>query len=76
MTRRSKRDVKRALDDLETELEDEETDSQPYIVHADPETDEWYEDPELTEGPIEKANADPVMVVEETIVETDWEPDS
>jgi hypothetical protein len=73
MTRRSKRDIEQALDHLDGE---EETDGRPLVVHADPETDEWYEDPELTEGPIEKANADPVMVVEETIVETDWEPDS
>jgi hypothetical protein len=73
MTRRSKRDIEQALDDLDAE---QEAGGRPQIVHADPETGEWYADPDLTEGPIEKANADPVMVIEETIVETDWEPDS
>jgi hypothetical protein len=70
MPRKTRRGIERALDDLD----DGETDSSVdwMIVHKDPDTGEWYADAELTEGPLDKDRTDPVIVLQETVVETGW----
>jgi hypothetical protein len=40
------------------------------LVHEDPDTGEWYDNPELTEGPLDEDSTDPLMVLQETVVET------
>ena len=68
MTRPSKRELERELDDI--------TDGERHLsgdrmlVHEDPETGDWYADPEHTDGPLDKASTDPLMVLQETVVKT------
>jgi hypothetical protein len=71
MTRPSKREIERELDDID----DGETGSSVdrVLVHQDPETGEWYDDPELTDGPLDKDSTDPLMVLQKTVVETGYD---
>jgi hypothetical protein len=68
MTRKSKREIEQAVEDLA-----EETATEPRVVWEDADTGEWYVDPDLTDGPLEKATTDPLCVITERVVETDWE---
>jgi len=71
MTRPSKREIERAVDDLDDETAQPSGDR--WLVHKDPDTGEWYDDVELTEGPLDKDSTDPVMVLQETVVETGYD---
>jgi hypothetical protein len=70
MTRPSKRELERELDDI--------TDGERHpsgdrmLVHEDPETGDWYDDPGLTDGPLDKASSTPLMVLQETVVKTGY----
>jgi hypothetical protein len=60
--------VRKSRREIETDLEqfDESTDEikNRLLVWEQPETGGWYNDPELTEGPLNKDRTNPVMVVE------------
>jgi len=75
MTRKSRRELERDLD----ELADGSTVDAPElaIVHEDPETGEWFRDADH-EDPVAPAaveQADPLMILSETVVETGWTRD-
>ena len=73
--RPTRHDIKRDLD----ELTDESTAdaSGLAIVHEDPETGEWFRDAGHEEpvDPTVAEQADPLMILSETVVETDWSRD-
>lgn len=77
MTRKSRRELERAVDDLApTETDDEESLA---IVFEDRETGEWYDDvgedaEQVTEADL--GAADPVMVIEKDVLKTDLEDDA
>jgi hypothetical protein len=71
MTRPSKRELERELDDIddgETHPSGDRT-----LVHEDPDTGERYDDAGLTEGPLDKDSTNPLMVLQETVVETGYD---
>jgi hypothetical protein len=68
MTRRSKRDLGRTIS---ARGDGETRPSVDWMVmHEDPGTGEWYADPEHTDGPLDKASTDPLMILQETVVKT------
>lgn len=74
MTRRSKRELERALDDLTARESSEEL----VVVHEDPKTGEWFDG--IGEGaePIDRGEFDgeaTVVVLRDVIVETGWQED-
>ena len=71
MTRRSERQIERALDALEP---DDDPSRPPVIVFEHPDTGEWYDadgDPVSRDGP--DPDGPLMIVVRETVVETGWE---
>ena len=75
MTRKSRREIESDLDELAGEADVDA--SELMIVHEDPETGEWFHDEDY-EDPIDPAvaeQADPLMILSETVVETDWSRD-
>jgi len=76
MTRKSRRELENDLDELTDGSGTGPSDLM--IVHEDPETGEWFRDAEH-EDPVAPAvaeQADPLMIVCETVVETDWDPET
>jgi len=75
MTRKSKRELERDL----AELAAESTVDAPElaIVHEDPETGEWFRDADHEEpvAPVVAEQADPLMILSETVVKTSWSGD-
>lgn len=71
MTRPSKREIERELDDIDDGETGPSVDR--VLVHQDPETGEWYDDAELTDGPLDKDSTDPLMVLQETVIETGYD---
>lgn len=71
MTRKSRREIENAVEDL---APDDETDEWVGVVTEHPETGEWYRSPDDEEpiGPEVAEQADPLMIITETVVETDW----
>ena len=70
------RDLERRLRELEKDVQDE--DGEMVVVFEEPETGDWYDDPPRQGGErIDEAprNADPLIVIRETLVESDWSPD-
>lgn len=71
MTRKSKREIERELD----ELDGGESSQDHALVWEDEQTGQWYASPDY-DTPIEKTSlgSDPLMIiVREEVVETDWE---
>ena len=73
MTRRSKREIERAVDELDG---GDDTVAPEAIVWEHPETGDWYADAEMDGEPLDPDDVDPVMIIQETIVETSWERES
>jgi hypothetical protein len=75
MTRPSKREIESDLGDLAESSDGGEThpSEDRTLVHEDPDTGEWYDDAELTEGPLDKDSTDPLMVLQETVIETGYD---
>jgi hypothetical protein len=69
MTRKSRRELERELADL---LESSADAGGRLVVWEDPDTGEWFDDPDLTEGPLGKDSTDPLCVLTETVVETGY----
>ena len=71
MTRPSKQEIERELDDIndgETHPSGDRT-----LVHEDPDTGGWYGEAELTEGPLDKDSTNPLMILQGTVVETGYD---
>jgi hypothetical protein len=75
MVRKSRREIETDLGDLAESSDGEET--HPFgdraLVHEDPETGAWYDDPGLTEGPLDKDSTNPLVVLQETVVGTGYD---
>ncbi|KOX94239.1 hypothetical protein [Halorubrum tropicale] len=71
MTRPSKREIERAIEDLDAESIDDDGFS---VVFEDTETGEWYEEPDLDGEPLDQDTVDPTIVWRDDVVETGWEP--
>lgn len=63
MTRRSPRELERALDELGGDAD--AADSVP-IVYEHPETGAWYADAEMAGDPVDRDAVDPVMVLQQS----------
>ena len=61
MGRKSRHEIERELEQFGESTGDIKN---RLLVWEQPETGAWYDDAELTEGPLNKARANPVMVVE------------
>ena len=61
MVRKSRREIESDLNQFDERTDDIKN---RLLVWEQPETGAWYDDAELTEGPLNKARANPVMVVE------------
>ena len=70
MGRKSRRELESDLESLT--VEESHPDGDRMLVHEDPETGEWYEDRDLSVGPLDKDSTDPLVVLQETVVETGW----
>lgn len=73
MTRKSKRELERDLEDLEASESNTSAWQGVGIVYEDPETGEWYDDPAMDGDPVDPEAADPLVVISDTVIETDWE---
>jgi hypothetical protein len=62
MTRKSRREIERALEDLDDTTDDGETDL--LMVREDPETGEWFDPRTGEEVDREDLDEDPLMVLE------------
>ncbi|OYR58618.1 hypothetical protein [Halorubrum halodurans] len=71
MTRPSKREIERAIEDLSAESID---DDDVTVVSEDAETGEWYAEPDLSGEPLDKGEVDPDIICRDHVVETPWEP--
>ena len=71
MTRPSKREIERELDDLNDGATHPAGDR--WLIYEDPETGEWYDDAGLTEGPLDKDSTDPEIVIQRTVVEAGYD---
>lgn len=71
MTRRSKREIERAIEGLGAESIDDDGLS---VVFEDTATGEWYEDPDFAGEPLDEDAVDPTVVWRDVVVETGWEP--
>ena len=71
MTRRSKREIERAIEDIGAESIDDDGFS---VVFEDTATAEWYEAPDFAGEPLDEDAVDPTVVWRDEVVETDWEP--
>jgi len=71
VTRKSKRELERTLE----RIDDGVGEPRLLVVYEDTETGEWYETAEM-DDPVEPETTgeDVVVVVSDTVVETDWEP--
>jgi hypothetical protein len=73
MTRKSRRELEKALKELSESLSENSADAGDRIlVWEDPDTGEWFDDPDLPEGPLGKDSTDPLCVITETVVETGY----
>ena len=72
MTRKSKREIERVLENLG--VPEDEVRGEHAIVHEDPETGEWYPTTDMDGDPLDKDAVDPLVILRETIVETSWSP--
>ena len=70
MTRPSKREIERAIENLGAESVDDDGAS---VVFEDTETGEWYEEPNLAGEPLDEDSVDPTVVWRDEVVETGWE---
>lgn len=71
MTRPSKREIERAIEDLGAGSIDDDDFS---VVFEDTATGEWYEDPDFAGEPLDEDAVDPTVVWRDEVVETGWEP--
>lgn len=72
MTRRSKRELERVIEDLGPVGTDEIV-----VAHEDPDTGEWYETRQQDGEPFDETDLNPdalVVVISDEVVETGWEP--
>jgi hypothetical protein len=70
MTRKSRREIQRAVDDLD---DNPDTNVPEAIVWEHPETGAWYANAEMDGDPLDPETVDPAMIIQETVVETSWE---
>ena len=73
MTRKSRRELERAVDDLDTTNSETAYSRPDAIIWEDSETGEWHATPDMDGDPLEPDEVDPLMVIQETVVETSWE---
>jgi hypothetical protein len=71
VTRKSRREIEKAVDELDGGETHPSADRA--LVHEYPDTGEWYDDAGLTEGPLDKDSTNPLMVLQETVVETGYD---
>jgi hypothetical protein len=62
VTRKSRREIEKAVDELDGD-DDTLPDGFNMTVHEHPETGEWYADSKFTEGPLDKDDVEPVMIM-------------
>lgn len=71
MTRKSKREIERTLEELDVDSDD---DDGRLVVFEGTETGEWYDEPSSSGELLDQDEVDPTIVWRDEVVETGWEP--
>jgi hypothetical protein len=71
MTRKSRRELEREIEKL-TDSTVDTTD--PAAIVWEDEAGDWYANPSMDDDPVDPSPAGLLIIMSETVVETDWEP--
>jgi len=73
MTRKSRRELERDIEKL-TDSTADTTDSVSIVWEDD--AGDWYPDPGMDDDPVDPSPAGLLIIMSETVVETDWGPNN